>query len=179
MEEVYTDLQLKKNWVCSFFMDNVRYTEPQPQIQWNPVEQEHSVLEYTCKEARTKLYGQEWVVYYTEDIPLPYGPWKLAGLPGLIIEAYTTDSCYRFTLTGFETTQTNEEIHLPSKKATEMSDYQDISRQEYLKTHYLQKVNPETLKKKSGIISNYKSDPVVYQKYQKHQKERYQYIEKE
>lgn len=179
MEEVYTDLQLKRNWVCSFFMDNVRYVAPQPQIKWQPVEQEHTVLGYACKEARTNLYGREWVAYYTEDIPLPYGPWKLGGLPGLITEAFSTDSCYHFIMTGFETIQTNEEIHLPSKKATEMSDYQDISRQEYLKAHYLHKVAPQAMKKKIGIGTTYNPDPVSYQKYQKRQKERYQYIEKE
>ena len=36
---------------------------------------------------------------YDEDIPTTAGPWKLCGLPGLIVEAVSEDSVHRFTLT--------------------------------------------------------------------------------
>lgn len=176
-EVLYWDIPNHAHIVNCFFMDYVRYKEPQPHIRWEKSEGTKEIVGYPCKETKTMLYGREWVAYYTEDIPLPYGPWKLGGLPGLIAEAYTTDSCYHFTMTGFETIQTNKEINLP-KKATKLSEYKEISKKEYLKLHYTSSINPQLLKEKRGIQSN-KPDLVVYQKYQKHQKERYQYIEKE
>lgn len=37
--------------------------------------------------ATTIFRGRKWTVYFTEDIPLPLGPWKLGALPGLILSA--------------------------------------------------------------------------------------------
>ena len=46
-----------------------------------------------------QLHGRKWTVCYTEDIPTTAGPWKLCGLPGLIVEAVSDDGIHRFTLT--------------------------------------------------------------------------------
>ena len=45
------------------------------------------------------LHGRRWTVQYDEDIATTAGPWKLCGLPGLIVEAVSEDSIHRFTLT--------------------------------------------------------------------------------
>ena len=54
---------------------------------------------YLCKTAMCQLHGRKWTVCYTEDIPTTAGPWKLCGLPGLIVEAVSDDGIHRFTLT--------------------------------------------------------------------------------
>ena len=54
---------------------------------------------YLCKTAMCQLHGRKWTVHYTEDIPTTAGPWKLCGLPGLIVEAVSDDGIHRFTLT--------------------------------------------------------------------------------
>ena len=54
---------------------------------------------YLCKTAMCQLHGRKWTVRYTEDIPTTAGPWKLCGLPGLIVEAVSDDGIHRFTLT--------------------------------------------------------------------------------
>ena len=41
-----------------------------------------------------------------------YGPWKLCGLPGLIIKAETADGDYRFTLAGIEKVKEDKDICL-------------------------------------------------------------------
>ncbi|RQE01044.1 GLPGLI family protein, partial [Prevotella intermedia] len=40
-----------------------------------------------CKKATTNFRGRYWEVWYTEDIPISQGPWKLCGLPGMILKA--------------------------------------------------------------------------------------------
>ncbi len=39
-----------------------------------------------------------WDVMYAEDIPTPVGPWKLQGLPGLIMSATDSEGIHSFTL---------------------------------------------------------------------------------
>ena len=57
---------------------------------------------YTCQKATTTYAGRTWTVWFAEDIPVNAGPWKLSGLPGLIMDAYDTDSLFRFTCVGME-----------------------------------------------------------------------------
>ena len=33
-----------------------------------------------CKKATTNFRGRYWEVWYTEDIPISQGPWKLCGI---------------------------------------------------------------------------------------------------
>ncbi|MUV04721.1 GLPGLI family protein [Flavobacterium rakeshii] len=56
-------------------------------FKWD-ISNENKIIEgYNCIMATTKYRGRNWKVWFTPDIPLPFGPWKLHGLPGLIIEA--------------------------------------------------------------------------------------------
>ena len=40
--------------------------------------------------------GRRYIAWFNPDIPVPDGPWKLRGLPGLIIEAYDEKKHVRF-----------------------------------------------------------------------------------
>ena len=61
-----------------------------------------SILGYKCLRAESQYNGRKWIVWFTPEIPLSTGPWKLAGLPGLILKA--DDSCgdYSFICIGLE-----------------------------------------------------------------------------
>lgn len=55
---------------------------------------------YKVFQAKTKWRGRIWTVWFTPEVPLDNGPWKLGGLPGLIFEAYDEANHYHFTLIG-------------------------------------------------------------------------------
>ena len=72
----------------SFMGQGYKITEPIPVQNWNIVtDSTRQILGYNCYMATTTFRGRQWTVYYTEDIPMPLGPWKLGGLPGLILFA--------------------------------------------------------------------------------------------
>lgn len=62
------------------------YIEPFP-TDWEIGEGTKEIAGYACQAAHLNFAGREWKVWYTEEIPLPYGPWKLVGLPGLVLAA--------------------------------------------------------------------------------------------
>lgn len=53
---------------------------------------------YPVQKAVTEFGGRKWVAWFTQDIPIPYGPYKFNGLPGLIMELYDSKKEYYFKL---------------------------------------------------------------------------------
>lgn len=83
-----------QDWFC--------YTEDMPQPDWELTDSVANVLGYECQSARCRFRGREWTVFYTEEIPLSDGPWKLHGLPGLIMKASDEKGHYTFECIGIK-----------------------------------------------------------------------------
>lgn len=56
------------------------------EIDWVLSENIKEIGGYKCQKAITNFKGREYEVWFTPDIPISTGPWKLWGLPGLILE---------------------------------------------------------------------------------------------
>ncbi len=108
-------------------VEKYRYEEEIPQIEWELGDSTKTILGYDCQIATGNLHGRKWTVWFTPDIPLMTGPWKLAGLPGLILEATDDSGLYTFTATGLQ--QTSRPM-MPMYSADE---YEKVSRVEFLK----------------------------------------------
>lgn len=83
-------------------MDWFRYEEEMPELEWELTDSVANVLGYECHSAICNFRGREWTAFYTEDIPLMEGPWKLHGLPGLIMKASDKDGHYKFECVGIK-----------------------------------------------------------------------------
>ncbi|WP_081968483.1 GLPGLI family protein [Porphyromonas cangingivalis] len=82
--------------------DFFSYKEPLDRPEWE-INDSLMVFKggYPCHRATTTYLGRQWTVWYTLEIPSPAGPWKLWGLPGLIVEARESEGIFSFTLTSF------------------------------------------------------------------------------
>lgn len=87
---------LDKVWTNKY-----RITETTQLPQWNIVADSTArILGYNCTLATTHYKGRTWRAWFTEDIPLPYGPWKLCGLPGLVLRAADASRQFIFDAIG-------------------------------------------------------------------------------
>ena len=83
----------------------VEYEEPLPDVAWDISERRDTVCGYPCFYAEGRFVGRKWRVWFAPDLPFPVGPWKLGGLPGLILKAEDSDSDYSFEATRIATEQ--------------------------------------------------------------------------
>ncbi len=63
---------------------------------WTLKNETGKVLDYDCLNAICDFRGKKWKVAYSEDVPISAGPWKLGGLPGLIMKAEDQDGIHSF-----------------------------------------------------------------------------------
>ena len=79
-----------------------RYADSLHAQTWTMGDSTREMLGYTCQQATADFRGRRWTAWFTTDIPVSDGPWKLGGLPGLILEAYDEGQQHVFTAVGLE-----------------------------------------------------------------------------
>ena len=118
-------------------------SEPTPDIVWTLTDDTVTVGGYLCQTATCKFRGVAWTVCYTEEIPSSAGPWRLRGLPGLIIKAESEAHTFRFAELWQELMPINAPEHRP-----------DVQRMAYAKL----------LKHRNDVYGNrqYAKNPTYY-----------------
>ncbi len=79
---IYEDTLYAQNWVIQ---DSTKF-----------------ILGHECQKAVCHYRGHSWTVWFAMDIPIADGPWKLCGLPGLIMEAASENNSHDFKILGLE-----------------------------------------------------------------------------
>jgi len=79
-----------------------RYVDSLHTQTWTMGDSTREVLGYMCQQATADFRGRRWTAWFATDIPVSDGPWKLGGLPGLILEAYDDGQQHVFTAVGLE-----------------------------------------------------------------------------
>jgi len=64
---------------------------------WKIHNEKKKIGNFTCSKASIHFRGREYITWFTKEIPVPYGPWKFKGLPGLILEVYDVDNVFHIT----------------------------------------------------------------------------------
>lgn len=108
------------------------YDEDRRLPKWQIENQTKEISGYKCQKATTHYLGRDWIAYFTPEIPISQGPWKLWGLPGLIIEATDKNNFFKFTLIGFEELQSRTPI-IFIHKTSDGKDYEKNDKQSFRK----------------------------------------------
>jgi GLPGLI family protein len=83
-------------------------------MHWALTKERKMIDSLECFKATTTYKGRGYTAWYCPSIPIPNGPWKLGGLPGLIIEVYEDQKDLYFLLSGIRYAE-----HLPVPKIQE------------------------------------------------------------
>lgn len=85
-------------------IDKFVYEETPEEWTWEISDSTKNILGYECVKASTDFHGRKWIAWFSPEIPVSNGPWKLGGLPGVILKASTDDDKYSFVATGIKHT---------------------------------------------------------------------------
>lgn len=98
-------------------------------IKWT-IEAEVKMLgDIRCQKARGSFRGRNYVVWFAPSIPVRGGPWKLGGLPGLILQAADQTQEVVFTFVGLQRLDKspNTTISLPQQYVkTSAKDFEKL-----------------------------------------------------
>lgn len=125
--QVYTDIKNGNVEIvnrCPFNSVDKAYSYNDTRnIEWIISEEMDSVASYPCRKASCSAFGRHWDVWFTTDIPVSIGPWRLGGLPGMIMKAQSGE----YSFTAKEVLQDRVPITKPKWQ------YSKISRKDWLK----------------------------------------------
>lgn len=69
---------------------------------WQILSETKEIDGYLCQKAVVEHLGRRWTAWYTEEIPIPDGPWFLHGLPGLVLEAFDSNKYFIMEFAGIQ-----------------------------------------------------------------------------
>ena len=84
-------------------LNNYLIEEDAPKIDWKIAKDTASFSGIHCQKATAYFKGRNWIAWFAPALPFQSGPWKLNGLPGLIVEAYDQTKTVKFQFAGLET----------------------------------------------------------------------------
>lgn len=103
--QVYRNFKINK--VFTRFSSNQKLIKPYividtwEEIEWVLIDKTKKVGGFICHKAIGDYRGRRYTAWFTREVQLPYGPWKLFGLPGLILEAHDEQKLFHFKFNGF------------------------------------------------------------------------------
>lgn len=83
-------------------LTNYLIEEDAAKISWKITKDTASFSGIHCQKATTYFKGRNWIAWFAPELPFQSGPWKLNGLPGLIVEAYDLTQTVKFQFAGLE-----------------------------------------------------------------------------
>lgn len=144
--QVFTSLQKDSVW-SSFLKNGLQYVaEKKFSFKWNLQNETKTIGKFTCHKATSQFRGRTYIAWYTPEIPLPYGPWKLQGLPGLILEAYDSSEEVYYYFKSIEYPTVNK-TGIDFIKSNNRKPIKWLNRKEYMLfcEEYLQKMYEKML----------------------------------
>lgn len=85
----FKDKLVKQRVIQKYYFDNVVdfvVDDLWVDLDWVILDSLKLIEGFNCRKATTNFRGRKYDVWFTDSIQVPYGPWKLFDLPGLILE---------------------------------------------------------------------------------------------
>lgn len=84
---IQTDLNKGIRLSIKSYLDNTYVLKENiGRIKWRFKSDKRVIMGFPCQKAIGKFGGRTYTVWYTTEVPMSIGPWKLDGLPGAMVE---------------------------------------------------------------------------------------------
>lgn len=70
--------------------------EKKTKIDWQILDETKKIGDFTCQKAKAKFRGRNYYAWFTTELPFNASPWKLHGLPGVVLKASDEDNKIQF-----------------------------------------------------------------------------------
>lgn len=97
-EYLFRNVTDNETFVCKrYSIYHIGYKETTELPQWTiHPDSIRQILGYECIYATTTFHGRDWEAWFTPELPYNEGPWKLAGLPGVVLSAQDSRGQYLY-----------------------------------------------------------------------------------
>jgi hypothetical protein len=121
-DQIYTNFE-KQELITGSYFSNTLYAkaEPLPTIEWTIQSQTKKILSLECQMATATFRSRHYTAWFAPAIPINAGPWKLHGLPGIILAANDDKNEVYFTCTKITMPEKNAPLITLSKNAIRVS----------------------------------------------------------
>lgn len=107
-------------------------------INWELTGDSKKIGSFRALKATTRFRGRNYSVWFTTEIPIPVGPWKFHGLPGLILEVQDEELGVQFLFSSIQFPfALTDQIKPPSEgeiiSLSEYVSYNDSFQNEFIK----------------------------------------------
>lgn len=106
--------------------------EEKRKLNWQISKETQKIREWNCQKAEVDYLGRKWIAWFTNAIPIPDGPYKFHGLPGLIVKIEDTNQEFGFTLEGVNNKVIERELQSENAIAITYEKYKKLFVENYL-----------------------------------------------
>lgn len=126
VNQVYKNLYRNDMW-C---LEDRKYTvkEKMDLMKWDFYSDRDSILGYLCRKAKTTFRGRKYEAWFTTDLPFKAAPWKVHGLPGVVLKLQVDRDYYVLVANKISIVDLIDKIESPfgEKKSMNWSEYLDV-----------------------------------------------------
>ncbi len=141
-EEIIKKFEDEKLFIyTSLGFKSFQIETPIPEIKWEIKPESRNIGNIKCQKAIGDYAGRTYIAWFAPELPYNDGPWKLSGLPGLILEA----------------SDDKNEVQFKFKELIRSSEKRKESLVSFNKSRYNQ---PISLKSYNRLKNAFESDPV-------------------
>jgi GLPGLI family protein len=112
---------LKTNTLWSLEFREFIIEEKMNLFNWEFFPETKIILDYNCRKATCEFRGRYYIAWYTTDLPFRAAPWKICGLPGVVLKLVVDDDYYVLNAIDLKVKDSHEKIETPFKGKKNMT----------------------------------------------------------
>lgn len=86
------------------------YTDDDPETKWKFTGNRKKINKYNCQEAKLELNGRKYTLWFTPEIEINYGPYKINGLPGMVLEFFEETNNIKITFKSIQELKNDDDF---------------------------------------------------------------------